>query len=149
MKFYASVVKGLKLKLRKVLALIPTFEEVTEEKLVAGGPFAPSILNRVKRWSRQSLIRNAQKSYIGNNIPKSIIFEKESFINAKKVLNFVQSLINEMKVIKPASKRRSIILRHTIKPGTPEHGTTEHGTPAEHWNTGGTTKYWKNNRNTT
>ena len=66
-----------------------------------------------------------------------------------KVLNFVQSLRNEMKVIKPASKRRFIILRHTIKPGTPEHGTTEHGTPAEHWNTGGTTKYWKNNRNTT
>ena len=28
-------------------------------------------------------------------------------------------------------------LRHTIKPGTPEHGTTEHGTPAEHRNTGG------------
>ena len=66
-----------------------------------------------------------------------------------KVLNFVQSLRNEMKVIKPASKRRFIILRHTIKPGTPEHGTTEHGSPAEHRNTGGTTEYWKNNRNTT
>ena len=80
---------------------------------------------------------------------KSIIFEKESFINAKKVLNFVQSLINEMKVIKPASKRRSIILLHTIKPGTPEHGTREHATPVEHRNTGGTTEYWKNNQNAT
>ena len=31
----------------------------------------------------------------------SIIFEKESFINAKKVLSFIQSFINEKKVIKP------------------------------------------------
>ena len=30
----------------------------------------------------------------------SIIFRKESFINAKKVLNFIQNLINEKKVIK-------------------------------------------------
>ena len=80
MKFYASVAKGLKLKFRKVLALIPTFEEVTEEKLVAGGPFAPSILNRVKRWSRQSLIRNAQKSYIGNNIRKKVLFLKKKVL---------------------------------------------------------------------
>ena len=30
----------------------------------------------------------------------SSVFRKESFINAKKVLNFIQSLINERKVIK-------------------------------------------------
>ena len=36
----------------------------------------------------------------------SIIFEKESFPNAKKVLNFIQSLTNEKKVINPL--RRSI-----------------------------------------
>ena len=30
----------------------------------------------------------------------SIIFEKESFINTKKVLNFIQSLTNKIKVIK-------------------------------------------------
>ena len=30
----------------------------------------------------------------------SIVFRKESFINAKKVLNFIQSLTNEKKVIK-------------------------------------------------
>ena len=30
----------------------------------------------------------------------SIFFEKESFINAKKVLNFIQNLINEKKVAK-------------------------------------------------
>ena len=34
--FYTSVVKGLKLKVRKFLGLIPAFEEVTEEKLVGG-----------------------------------------------------------------------------------------------------------------
>ena len=31
----------------------------------------------------------------------SIAFRKESFINAKKVLNFIQSLTNEKKVINP------------------------------------------------
>ena len=30
----------------------------------------------------------------------SIVFRKESFINTKKVLNFIQSLANEKKVIK-------------------------------------------------
>ena len=45
--FYTSVAKGLKLKVRKFLGLIPTFAKVTEEKL-AGGAFCPHILNRVK-----------------------------------------------------------------------------------------------------
>ena len=35
-----------------------------------------------------------------------------------------------------------ILHGHTIKPGTPEYETTEQGTPAEHWSTGGTPKYW-------
>ena len=30
----------------------------------------------------------------------SIVFRKESFVNAKEVLNFIQSLTNEKKVIK-------------------------------------------------
>ena len=57
LKFYTSVAKGLKLKVRKFWGLIPTFIEVTGEKLV-GGPFCPlpplfllppsPILNRVK-----------------------------------------------------------------------------------------------------
>ena len=34
MKFYTSVAKGLKLKVRKFLGLIPMFVEVTGEKLV-------------------------------------------------------------------------------------------------------------------
>ena len=37
-KFFVGVTKGSKLKVRKFWELIPTFPEVTEEKLV-GGPF--------------------------------------------------------------------------------------------------------------
>ena len=49
LKFYTSVAQGLKLKVRKFWELIPTFVEVTGEKLVRGGPFLPTpILNRVK-----------------------------------------------------------------------------------------------------
>ena len=40
LKFYTSLSKGLKLKVRKFWGLIATFVEVTEEKLV-GGPFWP------------------------------------------------------------------------------------------------------------
>ena len=47
LKFYTSEAKGLKLKVRKFLGLIPTFVEVTGEKLVEGGG-APPMLNRVK-----------------------------------------------------------------------------------------------------
>ena len=49
LKFYSSVAKRLKLKARKFWGRIPTFVEVTGEKLERG-PFCPlpSILNRVK-----------------------------------------------------------------------------------------------------
>ena len=41
--------KGLRLKIRKFWGLLPTFVEVTGEKMV-GGPFCfPPILNRVKK----------------------------------------------------------------------------------------------------
>ena len=36
LKFYTSVAKGLKLKVRKFWGLIPTLVEVTGEKLVGG-----------------------------------------------------------------------------------------------------------------
>ena len=39
--FYTSVAKGLKLKVRKSWGLIPTFAEVTGEKLVGGLPPYP------------------------------------------------------------------------------------------------------------
>ena len=43
LNFYTSVVKRLELKVRKFWGLIPTFVEVTGEKLVVGGGggFAP------------------------------------------------------------------------------------------------------------
>ena len=48
-KFYTSLPKRLKLKVRKFWRLIPTFVEATGEKLVREGLFGPSpILNRVK-----------------------------------------------------------------------------------------------------
>ena len=46
LKFYTSVAKSLKLKVRKIWGLIPTFVEVTGEKLVVAS--LPLILNRVK-----------------------------------------------------------------------------------------------------
>ena len=46
LKSYTSVAKGLKLKVRKFWGLIPTFVEVTGEKLV-GGVCPPPFLNRV------------------------------------------------------------------------------------------------------
>ena len=50
LKFYISVAKGLKQKVRKFWRLIPMFEEVAGEKLV-GVVFLtpPPILNRVKK----------------------------------------------------------------------------------------------------
>ena len=46
LKFYNGVAKGFKLKVRKFYRLIPTFVEVTGEKLV--GSLFPFILNRIK-----------------------------------------------------------------------------------------------------
>ena len=43
LKFYTSLSKGLKLKVRKLWGLIPTFVEVTGDR-----GFAPPILNREK-----------------------------------------------------------------------------------------------------
>ena len=45
LKFYTSVAKGLKLKVRKFWGLISTFVEVIGEKLV--GVVFPPILNKV------------------------------------------------------------------------------------------------------
>ena len=49
LKFYISVARRLKLKFKKFWGLVPTFLEVTGEKLV-GGLFAPPpILNSVNK----------------------------------------------------------------------------------------------------
>ena len=63
LKSYASVAKELKLKVRKCWGLIPTFEEVTGEKLLGRVFFAPSppIQNRVYlKLKAQKYIYNAQ-----------------------------------------------------------------------------------------
>ena len=48
LKFYTSVTKRLKLKVRTFWRLIPTFAEVAGEKLVGETFLPPFILNRVK-----------------------------------------------------------------------------------------------------
>ena len=62
--FYISVAKGLKVKVRKFWGIIPTFVEITGEKLV-GGPFCPrSILNRVKvRDANEIILVSRRKKY--------------------------------------------------------------------------------------
>ena len=58
LKFYSSVKKGSKLKIRKFLGLIPTFVEVTWKTGRRGGglfePPPPPVLNRVKSWHTYS-----------------------------------------------------------------------------------------------
>ena len=53
LKLYASVTKRLKLKVRKFLRLIPTFAEVTGEKLVGGGLFLDMLqhsMQEIPEW---------------------------------------------------------------------------------------------------
>ena len=45
----------------------------------------------------------------------SIVFRKESFINAKKVLNFIQSLTNEKKVIKSLTALHSMSFAEEVE----------------------------------
>ena len=58
-KFYTSVVKGLKLKVRKFWEIILTSAEVTRKKLI-GRPFCPPhpILNRVKVSAEKTNIKS-------------------------------------------------------------------------------------------
>ena len=53
LKFYSSVAKGLKLKVRKLCELIPTFVEVTGEKLVRG-PLLATINIREKTKEKKA-----------------------------------------------------------------------------------------------
>ena len=67
LKFYTSVAKGLRLKVRKFWGVIPTFVEVTGEKLV-GGPFRPPILNKVNGNLQKQIITTL---YLRNKANKS------------------------------------------------------------------------------
>ena len=62
LKFYTSLSKGLKLRVRRFWGLIPTFVEVTGEKLVEGAFPLPPILNRVKVNGDKKLNKVFQKS---------------------------------------------------------------------------------------
>ena len=68
LKFYVSLSKGLKLKVRKFLGLILIFVEVTGEKLVGEGAFLPP-LPILKRVKRNAVIICP----LSNNIPLSVI----------------------------------------------------------------------------
>ena len=65
LKFYKSVTKELKLKVKQFWELIPTFVEITGKK-PEGGPIWPSIMNRVKS---DSTTHNYKKS---NLLPTSV-----------------------------------------------------------------------------
>ena len=55
LKFYTSVTKGLKLKIRKILGLAPTFVEVTGEKLVeVAFLLSPSLLFILKNVTKRN-----------------------------------------------------------------------------------------------
>ena len=58
LRFYTSVVKELKVKVRKFLGLIPTFLGVTEEKLVEEAFLPTPILNRVNHFFHQHIMKN-------------------------------------------------------------------------------------------
>ena len=52
LKFYASVEKGLKLKVRKFWRLIPTFAKVTKENLVGGSFYQIKKLRNHYTWAK-------------------------------------------------------------------------------------------------
>ena len=69
LKFYTSVAKELKLKVRKFVGLIVTFVEVTWAKLV--GAFPP-ILNRVKV---KRALEARVNQFLSQNVQNNEIFE--------------------------------------------------------------------------
>ena len=58
MKFYTSVAKGLKLKVRKFWGLIPTFVEVTG-KILVGGLFDPPLISLTLDMAIKSYINQS------------------------------------------------------------------------------------------
>ena len=78
LKFYTSVAKTLKVKVRKFWGLFPTFLEVTGEKLVEGAfctPPSPPILIRVKS-SMLAKVNILNK--LGKNLPTDPQIKSES-----------------------------------------------------------------------
>ena len=82
MKFYTSVAKVLKLKVRKFWGLVSMFVEVTGEKLGGGSPFyLPPILNRVKEIVFSELALKCKNNIIklGKSLKKQ--YEKKNTKN--------------------------------------------------------------------
>ena len=75
LKFYTSLSKGLKLTVRKFWGLIPTFVEVTGEKLV-GGLFAPPPL---LSWIGLTLIMRIRLQAVSHTIEN---FSRNSGVRA-------------------------------------------------------------------
>ena len=67
-KFYTSVAKGFKLKVRKFWGLIPRLIEVTGKKILeeGGGFLSPHkhILNRVKQAHKYARLKNNVRVHI-------------------------------------------------------------------------------------
>ena len=65
LKFYTSLSKGLKLKVRKFWRLILTFVDVTGGKLVGGFFAMPPILNRISPFTDENQGNANQASLTG------------------------------------------------------------------------------------
>ena len=90
MKFYTSLSKGLKLKVRKCLGLIPTFVKVTGEKLI-GRSFRPlhPILNRVKGDPNNNLSKYTYYiRYVLRYCTKRPIKKRKKDLRSSVILNF-------------------------------------------------------------
>ena len=105
LKFYTSLSKGLKLKVRKFWEPILTFAEVTEETLVGGRRFAlplPPHLNRVERQKLKSsnhelvgrAIFNWFLSMRRQNVPLSASMIQEKAAIFTKELNTIEERNN-------------------------------------------------------
>ena len=81
LKFYTSVAKELKLKVRKFVGLIVTFVEVTWAKLV--GAFPP-ILNRVKV---KRALEARVNQFLSQNVQNNEIFEISKMLKNNRWIN--------------------------------------------------------------
>ena len=92
LKFYTSVTKGLKLKVRKFSGLIPTFVEVTGEKLV-GGSFCPP----PPYWI--GLKMNSATGIIWHGFWKVPLFNiSENFLRGITIILFIQEVVTLLKM---------------------------------------------------
>ena len=99
LKFYTSLSKGLKLKVRKFWGLTPTFVEVTGEKLVGGTflPPPPPILNRVNVWECYNSNAAVIKEWYNSKIRLSINFMKDNLFY--KIWHAVKQLWEQKKIL--------------------------------------------------